>query len=178
LPFALSLPPSLLPSRNTKAIYLDIARRAHRRQCRHSRLAEIDKTLVVNDVTLRENPQKLRPLLEPASPTAQTRNWLPCEGRRGRLSCQEEGLDRTLARAWHKGVSARVKDSRQFRVTAASPGRGPRGDYAGESVPSVSIVKGDTGTANPVASRLLLCRCRGVAPQRKGSDWGFGSAQQ
>ena len=30
------------------------------------RLAEIDKTLLVHDVTLREILQKLRPLLEPA----------------------------------------------------------------------------------------------------------------
>ena len=33
------------------------------------RLAEIDKTLLVHDVTLREILQKLRPLLEPPPPT-------------------------------------------------------------------------------------------------------------
>jgi len=32
------------------------------------RLAEIDKTLLVHDVTLREVLQKLRPLLEPPPP--------------------------------------------------------------------------------------------------------------
>jgi hypothetical protein len=79
------------------------------------RLAEIDKTLLVHDVTLREILQKLRPLAGTASTASQTRNWLPCQRRRRPLPCPEEELNATCARTWNNVVSARAEPPRHFQ---------------------------------------------------------------
>ena len=56
------------------------------------RLAEIDKTLLVHDVTLREILQKLRPLLEPPPPATEARNRLPRQRSRRALSHETQSL--------------------------------------------------------------------------------------
>ena len=78
------------------------------------RLAEIDKPLLVHDVTLREILQMLPPCWSRLSTASQTRNWLPCQRRRRPLPCPEEELNGTCARSWNNVVSARAETPRHF----------------------------------------------------------------
>jgi hypothetical protein len=105
------------------------------------RLAEIDKTLLVHDVTLREILQKLRPLSGTASTAFQTRNWLPCQRRRGSLPWPEEELNGACARTWNNVVSARAEAPRHFRPQQLDQAKPQWAITRGESLQEVSIVR-------------------------------------